>query len=388
MIIRARPRFMTDNADDERLYFTSGAAAVTFFLQLWGEYVGHKLKVGIQTFTCPTMAEAVLATGAELHVFDISLVDLGLHLAEIRKEPLDVLILTTYQGIPSNEYEEISTYCRENNIIMFEDLAHGCMSRSAGGHQLGTLGNVYMESYCWDKPFAVMFGGSLEWRNLDKEFIRKLQFHYENLPCESELSAETDFRNICRLWEYSTQEKYRLDMTEANFLRHPFLYGAYFSHFFNVGIYRKVLSCFSRLLNHIKGIDATRREICRMHPIKIALVEGQRRNYQAFSEAGELTTFFRQLGRMLKIEEKLCFFEDEGIHWNRYSFLDMTGSIATYLHSHGVAAGNFNWSRCLHEVMPNAQGCVWHGPFKNAEIASKHIVNVPVWNNWWRSIYK
>lgn len=102
-------------------------------------------------------------------MFDISKKDLGLRLEDIKDMQLDVIVLTSYQGIPSDEYEKIGEYCKEKNIILFEDLAHGTETRT-DGLKLGSLSNVYIESYCWDKPYAAIHGGSLSLNNLPLDF--------------------------------------------------------------------------------------------------------------------------------------------------------------------------------------------------------------------------
>ena len=170
MIIRARPKYLKEsffnfnylsnkvNIGNE-LFFNSGRSALKFVLEEYARYRDKKLVVGVQAFNCVAVAEGVLQSNSQMMLIDIGLEDFSIRLDTIRKisTKIDVLILTHYQGIINIEYKKIAEFCKENNILLIDDLAQtkGSMIKDI---EVGMLSNVSINSFAFDKPIVVMNG--------------------------------------------------------------------------------------------------------------------------------------------------------------------------------------------------------------------------------------
>ena len=67
----------------------------------------------------------LLMLDAVAYIYDITMEDLSIDYRKINFKEIDILVLTSYQGIPSKNYLKISEICRKENVILFEDLCHG-----------------------------------------------------------------------------------------------------------------------------------------------------------------------------------------------------------------------------------------------------------------------
>lgn len=390
MIARVRPRFLEEKEEqkkvepfyDDRLYFSSGSGAAGFFFEQYRYYYEKTPKVGIQTLTCSTMGNALLKSGAEVHLFDISKKDLGLRLEDIKDVQLDVIVLTSYQGIPSDEYEKIGEYCKEKNIILFEDLAHGTETRT-DGLKLGSLSNVYIESYCWDKPYAAIHGGSLSLNNLPLNFKQYIYDAYTSLPVETKKHAIRDRNNVLFGMRYTLDKNYDGDFPETNFYQYPILKMLYSKRMFQYALYRKSLLIIYKVLRRL--FKEKRENLYRLHDVKIGFINQQRNNFKTIGEDLEsLYLLIEKLSESLGVKDQVHVFKQEScIEWNRFSIIDSSGKIKQILKKEGICADNYNWKSCLHHEFPQTSSCIYHGPFPNAEFVSKNIVNIPIWCKWW-----
>ncbi len=392
MIARVRPRFIENGInekkeldEDKRLYFSSGSDATFFFFEQYKRYYKKIPNVGIQTLTCSTMANALIKSGVKIHLFDISKKDLGLALKDIKKVQLDVIILTSYQGIPSNEYREIGEYCRDNNILLFEDLAHGTESYTAGGVKIGSLSNVYIESYCWDKPYAAIHGGSIFLNKLPSKFKENIYSEYICLPIETRHHAIKDYKNVIFGMRYSLNRNYDGNFPETNFYEYSFLKLFYDDKLFRYSFYRNIVLYLYKILRRIFKKNKT--EIYRLHSIKVDFIKNQRNNFRVIDNGLDtLYSFIDELSERLNIKEQVQTYKlSSHIEWNRFSILDSSGKIKEFLKERGVCADNYNWQMCLHQQFHPNSMCIHHGPFINAEYVSKNVVNMPIWCKWWES---
>ena len=128
----------------------------------------------------------------------------------------------------------------------------------------------------------------------------------------------------------------------------------------------------------------------RLNQVKIDFIENQRKNFSTIGDnLDSLYTYIEKLSRHLNIAKDVVMIEGrESIEWNRFSILDESGKISRYLDGIGVCAGNYNWHSCLHQLIPENSVCIYHGPFPNAEYISQHVVNMPIWYNWWEKDMK
>ena len=153
MIVRARPRYIYGDyeynaefvSNHNDFYLNSGSAAFYFFLKIYNKIYKKRARVGIQSFTCTTMLEAIFKSGAEAFIFDLKKSDASISLEEVKETKLDIIVLTHYQGIPNQQYLSFAEFSKKNGILLIDDLAHVSKS-SIEGVQIGSLSNAYIES--------------------------------------------------------------------------------------------------------------------------------------------------------------------------------------------------------------------------------------------------
>ncbi len=209
MIIRARPKFLEgiDICDigknkimSDMLYFNSGRAALKFYLQYLNSKENKKIKIAMQAFNCSVVLDAAIESDCEIFLLDIKLNDFSVSLDDVNKlfkqKEINVLLLTHYQGIPNTEYKEIIDVCKINGVIVIEDLSHGWFSK-INGYKIGTLGDVCIYSYSFDKPFTSLYGGALR----TKKYDVCLHENYKQIGTETNEEAMLDIKILFFLYE-------------------------------------------------------------------------------------------------------------------------------------------------------------------------------------------
>lgn len=116
--------------------------------------------VAINGFTCFAVYEAVVNAGLAVDYIDIEKEDLNFSPVQLKNKlkenpKIKVVIIQNTLGYPS-QVEEIAAICKENNIILIEDLAH-----SVGGK----FGDFVVLSFSQDKLIDAVSGGALIIRN-------------------------------------------------------------------------------------------------------------------------------------------------------------------------------------------------------------------------------
>jgi len=132
------------------------------FLGLKAMNVGKGDEVIVQSHTFHGVIDAILASGADPVLVDISLEDYGASPAEIRKKitsKTKVIIATHLYGIPC-EIEETMEVAQDNNIPVMEDCAHALGSKY-NGKIIGRFGDMSIFSFDFDKPMPIGGGGIL-----------------------------------------------------------------------------------------------------------------------------------------------------------------------------------------------------------------------------------
>ncbi len=109
-------------------------------------------------------------------------------LKSIRQNPkIKVVIIQNTLGYPC-DIENIAKVCRQNNLILIEDLAHCVGAKYKNGKEAGTVGDFVVLSFSQDKIIDATSGGALIIRN------KKYQ-HYTSprrWQAESHDSSEVD----------------------------------------------------------------------------------------------------------------------------------------------------------------------------------------------------
>ena len=119
-------------------------------------------EVIISALTFVAAANVVKHVGAKVILADSkSLADWNVSLDNIRSVVTDktkAVIIVHFAGKPCNEIAEIADYCRENGIVLIEDVAHAPGAK-VQGRQCGTFGDFGCFSFFTNKNISVGEGG-------------------------------------------------------------------------------------------------------------------------------------------------------------------------------------------------------------------------------------
>lgn len=389
MIIRARPKyFKSINLDiipenevikDNEFYFSSGRAALKFYLQFLSQVKEKKISIAMQAFNCSVVMDAALESECNIFLLDVKLEDLSVScncLEDLEQyEDLDVLLLTHYQGIPNLEYEKIIQFCHDNEIIVIEDLAQTIGSR-INDIEVGSLSDLNIYSYAFDKPFTSLKGGAIKFNSAVDPRFRK---SYSLLGVEDDKSAETDIKILKALYEISGQHVYRGYNDNVSLIR--CLVKLKISHRLIVKtLDSKITIKIFRIIEKFGDILGSYRDpkivIKRLNPDKVSLIKLQEKECVYDSES---LNYIQKLSDDFSVVK----FENDSaiINWNRYSVLDEEGNLRKYLLRQGYQVGNFNWPSELSSRYGEFKSVNKHGFLQNSRYASKYVLNIPVWSN-------
>jgi len=376
MLIRARPKYLSikdfSNYDifkvfENEYFFNQGRKALEFYLLLLRKKYNKSLNVLLQDFNCNVVIDAILKSDNNAILADINLTDFSIDIDIIKNNvnSIDVVILTHYQGIPNKDYLNIVELCRKHNIIVIEDMAHTYKSK-INNVEVGTLGDVSVYSYAFDKPFSAYEGGLL----IENRNVVNIENNYKKLKSESDKKAKLDIEILKFLIENTTEKNYQNNVNQYELIRFFLRFG--FSNniikfIVNNNIVVKVLK---RIVS-IKQED----EILKLHKDKISLIKKQMSNFN-YQESIVLNLENMLLKNSFNIYKYDTNFE---IKWNRYSLLDKDKKILKFLLDKNIEVGNFNWSRPLHERYRETDNIKYLSNFKNSQYASKNIINIPIW---------
>lgn len=121
--------------------------------------------VAINGFTCFAVYEAVKNAGLNCEYLDIDKGELNFSAEVLEKaikknSKIKVVIIQNTLGYPCN-IEGISKICKENSIILIEDLAHSVGTKYEDGSETGTIGDFTVLSFSQDKMVDGISGGAL-----------------------------------------------------------------------------------------------------------------------------------------------------------------------------------------------------------------------------------
>lgn len=381
MIIRARPKYISDNepsasgtdmeASSNQFFFSTGRAALKFYLSEIRKR--NKNTIAMQSFNCRVVADAALEAGCKIFLVDISRDYGSISLSSVKELPdyVDILLLTHYQGLPNKEYIEIAAYCNENDILLIEDLAH-VYEKPSNEMQLGRLSTANIYSYAFDKPISCYEGGMLELMVPDPLISKS----YEALSIENKKKAQLDLSIFAFLYTYSSEEYYQLGINNVGFVR----------KMISAGISHKVVYSFSMLfvnkyvravLNKLTGFSSSVTiDILRLHPLKRKLLYQQMDQFD--NQDQEKVSHLLELCKKVGV---LPFKFNEKTQWNRFSVLDPEFKLKELLTRNRIEVSNFNWPFPLHKLYADNPNVLKTSGFINSELFASHILNIPLWSD-------
>jgi len=145
-----------------------GREAITLALEILN--LPKESDIAINGFTCYTVYKAIANAGYQPICLDLeNNLDLNFSanqlLQALRKNPrIKVVIVQNTLGYPC-DIEKIENICRENDIILIEDLAHCVGTKYKNGEEAGTIGDFVVLSFSQDKIIDAVSGGALIIRN-------------------------------------------------------------------------------------------------------------------------------------------------------------------------------------------------------------------------------
>lgn len=133
-------------------------------------------EVALNGFTCFVLYEAVVKAGLKTKFLDI---DKSLNFSAktleqaLKKSPqIKAVVIQNTLGYPC-EIEEIERVCRENNLVLIEDLAHSVGAKYTNGKEAGDVGKVVTLSFSRDKIVDGVSGGAIILKKLKNKFVLK-----------------------------------------------------------------------------------------------------------------------------------------------------------------------------------------------------------------------
>jgi len=385
MICRARPKYLCeqdirkaldtskiDISGEKEFYLNSASGAFYFFLRCYSEVYHKTPSVAIQALTCKSMLDAIINAGCNAYIYDITMEDLSIDYRKINFKEIDILVLTSYQGIPSKNYLKISEICRKENVILFEDLCHGKESY-IGSDKLGSRCNAYIESYYFDKPYTAITGGKLYLNNISIELGRYISAAYKKI--QKERNGKKELKLLDFLMKYTSENVYNEKFDYNNFIKFPFFYKIWIYGLGKYDIYIYAMSLLYKICNRINDKMQKKKsnQLYRMDVRKIVLIQMQENRFKNRCQNINVSS---KLGLENSFENSV-----NKIIWNRYSIIDKNGKIKKQLQQEGFCVGNYNWVRGLHQIkeIKDNDKVKIISDCKNTEYVCQHILNIPIW---------
>lgn len=373
MIIRYRPKHLTKQmldeccqsntiGDENSFYFDSGRATLKATLTHLSKKYCKKINVGIQNFNCYVVVDAALEAGCTVTLLDIKESDFSVSFDNVKEAEIDVLLLLHYQGVPNQEYIKICEYCKKYNIIIVEDMAQAYNS-SIEGVMVRSLGDMYIESYSFDKPFVSLFGGGLFINQnsgisnvFDDEWLR----YYNGLESESIYEHSSHIKLLNFLLQFTTPKYYKPYMTQYEAMLSQIEYIDDTDLFEN-----KVLSYLKERIKNSKEEILPKR----ISLSKARLVSLQKENFVK----PKIDDW------MLELTNKK--YPNSVVNWNRFSFIgDKSAKNKIFKKYNGmIEIGNYNWPTTMDRIYHLNPNVYAKGNYTVSQYVSENIINVPIW---------
>ena len=387
MIIRARPRFLLES-DFKTIkkksnkckgyYFNSGRAALKAYLLYLNNY--QDVKIAMQSFNCNVVCDAALQAQSQIYLLDVKLNDFSVSLEGVKacysQYKINVLLLTHYQGFPNIEYKEIISFCKKNGIKVIEDLAQ-TKGSTVYDIKVGTLGDVILNSFAFDKPLTCMYGGELIFNSKsDEESFKEV---YNSFPIEKSSKEKRDIDLLKFLLKYSKREFYNKSLNNyslVNFLNTLSLPECLIFKLIKNRIVL-ILYKIAKRVNLFLSNPNEKIMIERLGSKKIKLLKLQEERFNdKHHYLKDFELFIKNLGISMDDHDNLK------INWNRYSIIDQTGQIKKALLESEIEVGNFNWPRTLQEQYSKEKSVTIFEETKNSKALAKNIINIPIWSSY------
>ena len=393
MINRARPRYVTEEcftptiagggaplalSECNELYFNSEAKAFEFFLRVFNAHYHKAARVGIQAFTCVSMLDAICFSGSIAIIIDVKSIDASISLADIKREELDIVVVTHYQGVPNIEYCGIAEYCKENGILLIDDMAHVSYSE-IDGTVVGSLCNIFLQSYRFDKPFVAITGARMHINLLEDGLKKELIRDYNSLPIEKKSEVAKDMCILKTTLAYTEEKNCYEDFDYSYFIKAPFLCNLWNSSLFSHSYYRFGMKYVYKLWNHIMNQD--KNDIKRIHQSRLGIIAAQQDYFS--SVYNELAQFdYAAHFHIIKSPGKQLIGGKGFFVWNRYSVLDENISDLAETMLKNLAHKNYNWVKILPDIKNKypVDSIVCNSSYSNSVFLRDHIINIPVWH--------
>jgi len=398
MIIRARPKYLTEtflekeeisflekNQYSDELFFNQGRSALKFFLQQYSNFKKSKINIALQSFNCVMVYNSAEEADCNIELFDINLKDFSATIEEIKNLQVkpDVLILTHYQGIPNLNYIEIADYCDKNDIFLIDDLSQTEGSKIKN-IEVGKLSNISIHSFGFDKPFSVYKGGSLKFEKFTDTFFKNYLIEaYNKIKFEPKRTSKIHLKVLLLLMQYSSETKYFKNLNNFSLIEFLFFFNfpkqiiiLIISNKFALKLWYSI----NRFLMFFIKNRRNKIKILKIDVEKIKLIQEQKTKFYKSIVNSEI----KYLENFLSSNNiEFNNYSECKINWNRYSIIDISGKIKNALlpFSDQIEYKNFNWPESLHKIKITHQ----NKEFTNSEIASKHIINIPVWSNFFKN---
>lgn len=183
-------------------------------------------RVAINGLTCYAVYKGIVNGGCKAEYVDID----GLALnfspekfkAKLKENPaIKVLLVQNTLGYPC-DIEKMAKICKENKVILIEDLAHSVGTVYKNNREAGAFGDFVMFSFSQDKMIDGISGGALVIRN--KKYQNTDSVKLAELPCKQQL-----IDRLYPLFTYIIRVAYRIKigkvvhavLKKASFLSQP-----------------------------------------------------------------------------------------------------------------------------------------------------------------------
>jgi perosamine synthetase len=311
--------------------------------------------VGICGFTCYAVYEAIAKEGYNVEYIDIekdslnfSAETLKRHIKENRD--LKIVFIQNTLGYPC-DILEISKVCKENNIILLEDLAHSVGSRYSNGSEAGTVGDLVMLSFSQDKIVDNVSGGALVIRNqVTKKFGTDMKAVDSKQKIKDRIYPLMTYK-IRKLYGFFFGKILHRILKTFNFLSRPMEYiGQQDIHDLPVEYCREIYSQFLRL---DKNID---------HRKKIAEI------------------YKKNIDKRL-LYDKVCNLIDKSSNLRFPIFVEDRDSLVSYLRNEKIFLSDIWYDAPVAPRKYMEKTEYKKGSCPNSERVSKNILNLPTHRN-------
>lgn len=183
--------FLEEKYGGKTILTYKGREALTLALKILN--LPKESCVAINGFTCYAVYKAVDEAGLtpicldlEKENYDLNFSAETLEKSIKENKNIKVVVIQNTLGYPA-EIEKIANICKENNLVLIEDLAHCIGTKYENGKEAGSFGDFATLSFSQDKIIDAISGGALVIKNKkynlttqqfsEISFIQKLKDH-------------------------------------------------------------------------------------------------------------------------------------------------------------------------------------------------------------------